>query len=142
MIKCRKPIKRCVPSRLKIARDIADSLAYLHFGFPRPIVFRSLKIENILFNEENVAKLVIGTRGYSAPEYINICVLNEKSDVFSFGAFLFELLIGRDIWDLLKDTHDHGCFFNEYLKNYLEDKRFTETAAPIIVQDIPCIEKE
>ncbi|KAH9689343.1 protein kinase domain-containing protein [Citrus sinensis] len=69
---------------------------------------------------------VIGTRGYSAPENISIC-----------------LLAGRiHIWDLLKDTHDHGCFFNEYLNNYLEDKRFTEIAAPIIVQDIPCIEKE
>ncbi|KAH9689338.1 serine/threonine-protein kinase ZRK3 [Citrus sinensis] len=151
------------PPQLKIARDIANSLAYLHFGFPRPIVFRNVKTENILFNEENVAKFfdfslsisipegethittdgVIGTRGYSAPEYISICVLNEKSDVFSFGAFLFELLAGRiHIWDLLKDTHDHGCFFNEYLNNYLEDKRFTEIAAPIIVQDIPCIEKE
>ncbi|GAY57401.1 hypothetical protein CUMW_179140 [Citrus unshiu] len=99
----------------KIGRDIANSLAYLHFGFTRPIVFRNPKTENILFNEENVAKLfdfslsisipegethittdgVIGTRGYSAPEYISICVLNEKSDVFSFGAFLCELLAGR-----------------------------------------------
>ncbi|KAH9755130.1 serine/threonine-protein kinase ZRK3 [Citrus sinensis] len=151
------------PSRLKIARGIANSLAYLHFGFPRPIVLRNLKTENILFNEENVAKWfdfllsisipegethittdrVIGTRGYSAPEYISICVLNEKSNVFSFGAFLFQLLTGRiHIWDLLKDTHDHGCFFNEYLNNYLEDKRFTEIAAPIIVQDVSCIEKE
>ena len=116
-----------------------------------------------MFNEENVAKWfdfllsisipegethittdrVIGTRGYSAPEYISICVLNEKSNVFSFGAFLFQLLTGRiHIWDLLKDTHDHGCFFNEYLNNYLEDKRFTEIAAPIIVQDVSCIEKE
>ncbi|KAH9689331.1 serine/threonine-protein kinase ZRK3 [Citrus sinensis] len=145
-VKC-GTLRHRIPSRLKIGRDIANSLAYLHFGFTRPIVFRNPKTENILFNEENVAKLfdfslsisipegethvntdrVIGTRGYSAPD---------------FGAFLFELLAGRDIWDLLKDTHDHGCFSNEYLKNYLEDKRFTEIAAPIIGQDIPCVEKE
>ncbi|KAK9219147.1 hypothetical protein WN943_007787 [Citrus x changshan-huyou] len=75
--------------RLKIAMDIVHALAYLHFGFPRPIVFRNFKTSCILFNEENVAKLfdfslsisipegethitdtVMGTLGYCAPEYM------------------------------------------------------------------------
>ncbi|KAK9219133.1 hypothetical protein WN943_007772 [Citrus x changshan-huyou] len=75
--------------RLKIAMDIAHALAYLHFGFPRPIVYRDFKTAHILFTEENVAKLfdfslsisipegethvtdrVMGTMGYCAPEYM------------------------------------------------------------------------
>ncbi|XP_052298061.1 serine/threonine-protein kinase ZRK3-like isoform X2 [Citrus sinensis] len=147
--------------RLKIAMDIVHALAYLHFGFPRPIVFRNFKTSCILFNEENVAKLfdfslsisipegethitdtVMGTWGYCAPEYMRTGVFNEKSDVFSFGVFLFELLTGWDVSDLVKDTHDLACPSNEYLKNYFEDNRFTEIVDPIIVEDVLSIEKE
>ncbi|KAK9219144.1 hypothetical protein WN943_007784 [Citrus x changshan-huyou] len=75
--------------RLKIAMDIAHTLAYLHVGFPRPIVFRQVIPSRILFNEENVAKLfdfslsisipegethitdcLMQPRGYCAPEYV------------------------------------------------------------------------
>lgn len=74
--------------RLKIAMDIAHAVAYLHGGFPRPIVYRDMKPTNILFNEQGVAKLfdfslslsipdgethieldsVVGTTGFIAPE--------------------------------------------------------------------------
>ncbi|XP_031269416.1 non-functional pseudokinase ZED1-like [Pistacia vera] len=43
--------------RLKIAMEMAHALAYLHFGFPRPIVFGSLTPWNILLDEQNVVKL-------------------------------------------------------------------------------------
>ncbi|GAY57398.1 hypothetical protein CUMW_179110 [Citrus unshiu] len=144
--------------RLKIAMDIAHALAYLHFGFPRPIKFQDIMN---LINEENDAKLfdfslsisipegethitdtVMGTWGYCSPEYMRTGVFNEKSDVFSFGVFLFELLTGWDVSDLVKDAHDLVCPFNEYLKNYFEDNRFTEIVDPIIVEDVLSIEKE
>ncbi|GAY60148.1 hypothetical protein CUMW_199760 [Citrus unshiu] len=111
--------------------DIANSLAYLHFRFPRKIFFRNLKTENILFNEENVAKFFDFSPSISIPEgetHIATDRVIEHGDILHLN--------------LLKDTHDHGCIFNEYLRNYLEDKRFTEIAAAIIVQDISCIEKE
>ncbi|KAK9219152.1 hypothetical protein WN943_007792 [Citrus x changshan-huyou] len=114
-----------------------------------------------LINEENDAKLfdfslsisipegethitdtVMGTWGYCSPEYMRTGVFNEKSDVFSFGVFLFELLTGWDVSDLVKDAHDLVCPFNEYLKNYFEDNRFTEIVDPIIVEDVLSIEKE
>ncbi|KAK9215565.1 hypothetical protein WN944_007570 [Citrus x changshan-huyou] len=147
--------------RLKIAMDIVHALAYLHFGFPRPIVFRNFKTSCILFNEENVAKLfdfslsisipegethitdtVMGTWGYCSPEYMRTGVFNEKSDVFSFGVFLFELLTGWDVSDLVKDVHDLVCPFSEYLKNCFEDNRFTEIVDHIVVEDVSSIEKE
>ncbi|GAY60142.1 hypothetical protein CUMW_199710 [Citrus unshiu] len=84
----------------------------------------------------------MGTWGYCAPEYTRTGVFNEKSDVFSFGVFLFELLTGWDVSDLVKDAHDLVCPFNEYLKNYFEDNRFTEILDPIIVEDVLSIEKE
>ncbi|KAK9219154.1 hypothetical protein WN943_007794 [Citrus x changshan-huyou] len=54
--------------RLKIAMDIAHALAYLHFGFPRPIVYRDFKTAHILFNEENVAKMFDFSLSISIPE--------------------------------------------------------------------------
>ncbi|KDO39049.1 hypothetical protein CISIN_1g044202mg, partial [Citrus sinensis] len=44
-------------NRLKIAMEIANALAYLHVGFPRPIVFKNIKLSSILFDEDHVAKL-------------------------------------------------------------------------------------
>ncbi|XP_052298049.1 non-functional pseudokinase ZRK2-like isoform X1 [Citrus sinensis] len=154
--------------RLKIAMDIAHTLAYLHVGFPRPIVFRHVIPSRILFNEENVAKLfdfslsisipegethitdcLMQPRGYCAPEYVpeyvpeymRTGVFNEKYDVYTFSAVLLELLTGQGSMDLL---HTHGSVRHliEHLNNYLQNNRFTEIADPIIVQDLSCTEKE
>lgn len=38
---------------------------------------------------------VVGTIGYAAPEYIQTGRLTSKSDVFSYGVFLYELITGR-----------------------------------------------
>ncbi|ESR46595.1 hypothetical protein CICLE_v10001615mg [Citrus x clementina] len=147
--------------RLKIAMDIAHALAYLHFGFPRPIVYRDFKTAHILLNEENVAKLfdfslsisipegethitdtVMGTWGYCAPEYQSTGVFNEKSDVYGFGAFLFELLTGQIISDLMKAADNLGCPLEEYFKKFIEDNSFTEIVDRLIIQDILCLRKE
>ncbi|KAH9755144.1 non-functional pseudokinase ZRK2 [Citrus sinensis] len=154
--------------RLKIAMDIAHTLAYLHVGFPRPIVFRHVIPSRILFNEENVAKLfdfslsisipegethitdcLMQPRGYCAPEYVpeyvpeymRTGVFNEKYDVYTFSAVLLELLTGQGSMDLL---HTHGSVRHliEHLNYYLQNNRFTEIADPIIVQDLSCTEKE
>ncbi|XP_031253807.1 non-functional pseudokinase ZED1-like [Pistacia vera] len=100
--------------RLKIAMEIANAIAYLHFGFSRPIIFRSIKPNNIVFTEQYVAKLfdfsnsiaipegethledssMVGTYGFMAPEYAITRKCNEKVDVYSFGRILLVLLTG------------------------------------------------
>ncbi|XP_068330111.1 serine/threonine-protein kinase PCRK1-like [Pyrus communis] len=102
-------------TRMKIAQDAARGLAYLHEGMEFQIIFRDFKSSNILLDEQWNAKLsdfglarlgpsdglshvstaVVGTVGYAAPEYIQTGHLTTKSDVWSYGVFLLELITGR-----------------------------------------------
>ncbi|CAN6462018.1 unnamed protein product [Victoria cruziana] len=100
--------------RLKVAFGAAQGLDYLHSGCSPGIVHRDVKTANILLNERLEAKIadfglsksdfrddvthistkVVGTPGYVDPEYYSTNRLNEKSDVFSFGIVLLELISG------------------------------------------------
>jgi len=102
-------------ARLRIAQDAARGLAYLHEEMDFQLIFRDLKTSNILLDENFNAKLsdfglarqgpaaglshvstsVVGTVGYAAPEYVQTGRLTAKSDVWSFGVVLFELITGR-----------------------------------------------
>ncbi|KAL8193171.1 hypothetical protein R6Q57_027075 [Mikania cordata] len=106
-------------TRLKIAQDAARGLAYLHEGMEFQIIFRDFKSSNILLDENWNAKLsdfglarlgpsdelghvstaVVGTVGCAAPEYVQTGRLTYKSDVWSFGIFLYELITGRRPFD-------------------------------------------
>ncbi|CAB4272464.1 unnamed protein product [Prunus armeniaca] len=101
--------------RLQIAIDAARGLEYLHNGCKPPIVHRDLKTSNILLNEKLQAKIADfglskglatesathvstaakGTFGYLDPEYCSTGQLNKKSDIYSFGIVLLELITGR-----------------------------------------------
>ncbi|KAH9755136.1 protein kinase domain-containing protein [Citrus sinensis] len=54
--------------RLKIAMEIANALAYPHVGFPRPTVFKNIKLSSILFDEDHVAKLFDFSLAESIPD--------------------------------------------------------------------------
>jgi serine/threonine protein kinase len=101
--------------RMKIAHGTAKGLEYLHEKANPPVIYRDLKSPNILLDNEynpklsdfGLAKLgpvggkahistrVMGTYGYCAPEYIKTRQLTTKTDVYSFGVFLLELITGR-----------------------------------------------
>ncbi|KAI5075541.1 hypothetical protein GOP47_0009617 [Adiantum capillus-veneris] len=100
--------------RMKIILGTAKGLAYLHEGLEPKVVHRDVKSSNILvdshFNPKvadfGLAKLlgtgnshvttrVMGTFGYVAPEYALTGMLTEKSDVYSYGVLLMELVTGR-----------------------------------------------
>ncbi|KAK9053681.1 hypothetical protein SSX86_024755 [Deinandra increscens subsp. villosa] len=100
--------------RAKIAYGAARGLEYLHEKVQPPIIHRDIRSSNILlFNDfhskiadfnlsnpsDTAAHLhstrVLGTFGYHAPEYAMTGQISQKSDVYSLGVVLLELLTGR-----------------------------------------------
>ncbi|KAL3531951.1 hypothetical protein ACH5RR_005472 [Cinchona calisaya] len=135
--------------RLKIAQDAARGLAYLHEEMEFQIIFRDFKASNILLDEEWNAKLsdfglarlgpseglthvstaVVGTMGYAAPEYIQTGRLTSKSDVWSYGVFLYELITGRRPLDRNRPRSEQKLL--EWVKPYLSDaKKFQQILDP------------
>ncbi|GAB2300124.1 hypothetical protein Dimus_034163 [Dionaea muscipula] len=95
--------------RLQVALDISHGIEYLHEGAVPPVVHRDLKSANILLDGSMRAKVadfglskeehfdgqkssVKGTYGYIDPEYILTSKSSEKSDIYSFGVIIFELI--------------------------------------------------
>lgn len=100
--------------RMKIALGAAKGLSYLHEDCNPKTIHRDVKAANILIDDSYEAKLadfglarssldtdthvstrIMGTFGYLAPEYASSGKLTDKSDVFSFGVVLLELITGR-----------------------------------------------
>ncbi|CAJ1835648.1 unnamed protein product [Sphenostylis stenocarpa] len=95
--------------RLQIAVDISHGIEYLHEGAVPPVVHRDLKSANILLDHSMRAKVsdfglsreeifdgrnsgLKGTYGYMDPAYISSSKFTVKSDIYSFGIIIFELI--------------------------------------------------
>ncbi|KAI4337192.1 hypothetical protein L6164_015638 [Bauhinia variegata] len=110
--------------RLKIALGAAQGLAYLHHDCSPRIIHRDVKSSNILLDKDfephltdfGIAKslcllkshtstYIMGTIGYIDPEYARTSRLTEKSDVYSYGIVLLELLTGRKAVDNESNLH-------------------------------------
>ncbi|KAI0495086.1 hypothetical protein KFK09_025233 [Dendrobium nobile] len=127
-------------TRLKIAVGAAKGLAFLHEA-EKPVIYRDFKASNILLDSDYTAKLsdfglakdgpegdnshvttrVMGTQGYTAPEYIMTGHLTAKSDVYSFGVVLLELLTGRRSVDKTRPSREQNLV--EWARPYLNDAR-------------------
>ncbi|CAL5002916.1 unnamed protein product [Urochloa decumbens] len=113
---------------LNIIEGIAQGLLYLHKLSRLRVVHRDLKASNILLDNDmnpkisdfGLAKIfssnsiqgntnrVVGTYGYMAPEYASEGVFSVKTDVFSFGVLLLEIITGKRN----AGFHQQGVFFN------------------------------
>ncbi|XP_026447312.1 receptor-like serine/threonine-protein kinase ALE2 isoform X2 [Papaver somniferum] len=107
-------------SRLKIALGSARGLSYLHEDSNPRVIHRDFKSSNILLENDFTPKVsdfglartalddgnkhisthIMGTFGYVAPEYAMTGHLLVKSDVYSYGVVLLELLTGRKPVDM------------------------------------------
>ncbi|KAG9151077.1 hypothetical protein Leryth_002658 [Lithospermum erythrorhizon] len=105
--------------RYKIALGAAFGIAYLHEGCQRRIIHRDIKSANILLTENFEAQICDfglakwlpeqwthltvtqyeGTFGYLPPEYFLHGIVDEKTDVYSYGVVLLEIISGRPAID-------------------------------------------
>ncbi|KAG2698135.1 hypothetical protein I3843_07G135500 [Carya illinoinensis] len=138
-------------TRIKIAVGAARGLEYLHCKANPPVIYRDLKSANILLDNEfnpklsdfGLAKLgpvgdnthvstrVMGTYGYCAPEYAMSGKLTLKSDIYSLGVVLLELITGRRAIDCSKKQGEQNLV--SWSRPFLRDRRkFIQLVDPLL----------
>lgn len=136
--------------RMKIIIGTARGLAYLHEGLEPKVVHRDVKPSNILLDSQwnpkvsdfgfakllgagksHVTTRVMGTFGYVAPEYVSTGMLTEKSDVYSYGVLVMELITGRVPVDRNRPAGEVHLI--EWLKFMVGSRRTEEVADPNMV---------
>lgn len=138
-------------TRMKIAAGAAKGLEYLHDKANPPVIYRDLKSSNILLDEgfspklsdfglaklgptgdnTHVSTRVMGTYGYCAPEYAMTGQLTLKSDIYSFGVVLLELITGRKAIDSNCPHGEHNLV--AWARPLFKDrKKFAKMADPLL----------
>nr|XP_043611390.1 probable serine/threonine-protein kinase PBL7 [Erigeron canadensis] len=143
-------------TRMKIAAGAARGLEYLHDKMNPPVIYRDLKGSNILLGEDFHTKLsdfglakvgplgdkthvstrVMGTYGYCAPDYAMTGQLTFKSDIYSFGVVLLELITGRKAIDNTRSAAEQNLV--AWARPLFKDRRkFWQMADPVLEGEYP-----
>eukprot|EP00245_Coleochaete_scutata_P011114 TRINITY_DN405_c0_g1_i3.p1 TRINITY_DN405_c0_g1~~TRINITY_DN405_c0_g1_i3.p1 ORF type:complete len:1035 (-),score=168.02 TRINITY_DN405_c0_g1_i3:1143-4247(-) len=111
-------------TRVSVALDVARGMEYLHGLTQSSFIHRDLKPSNVLIDNDYRAKVadfglvklapsgfsvetrLAGTFGYLAPEYAATGRVTTKSDVYSYGVMLMELITGRKALDERQSEDD------------------------------------
>ncbi|CAH8277237.1 unnamed protein product [Arabidopsis lyrata] len=107
-------------TRYGIIVGVARGILYLHQDSHARIIHRDLKPGNVLLDKDMTPKIadfglaklfdesqisqrftenIMGTEGYIAPEFRNEGRISFKTDVYSFGVLVLEILSGKSIWN-------------------------------------------
>jgi hypothetical protein len=140
-------------TRFNIAVGTAKGLAYLHEDCDAKIVHCDIKPENVLLDDKfhakvsdfGLAKLMTreqshvfttlrGTRGYLAPEWITNYAISEKSDVYSYGMVLLEIIGGRKNFDPIETSEK--SHFPSYAFKMLEEGKLRDILDSKLTIDI------
>ncbi|KAL8063533.1 hypothetical protein ABFX02_01G032200 [Erythranthe guttata] len=160
-------------TRIKIIEGIAQGVLYLHKYSRLRIIHRDLKTSNILldgdmnpkvsdfgmariFGEENETRAkttkIAGTYGYMSPEYAMDGHFSEKSDVFSFGIIVLEIISGKRNISFFESDHSLNLLgyawklwkeekSNEFLDSTLANSCTIIEAAQYVQLGLLCVQE-
>ena len=142
-------------SRLKITRQIAYVISYLHTAFSRPVLHIRINMRSILLDEYDVPKLTYfffsvsipeGETEVEAHEYIwftcfttpeskKLGKATEKTDVYNFGQLLLELLTGEDSSQITRLPIGEDTSLVEYMHYSGQGRSINEIVDPAILAE-------